>query len=184
MSLIQKLRVKRLNRLIRKLSDVNQTKKEIDNIPESKPGLEANNMIAWDKITKISETLNDSRWEFDLYTDTTKLLPGFIVYIVGKRAPTKETPYVTYKPEPRVIVSIHDSGVNGGTMFFTYSHNVERAPVFAKGNQEFQITSEEDTIYSPLTHGHAEYICKLLNLQSKRLYEKQLLKISNQQNQK
>ena len=119
-----------------------------------------------------------------MYTDTTKLLPGFIVYVVGKREPTKDKPYITYKPEPRVIASIHDSGVNGGTVFFTYSHRVVKPQSITKNETDFQVIAEEDVIYSPLTKGHAEYICKLLNLQSKRLYEKNLLKIKNKENQK
>ena len=183
MSLLYKLRLNRFNRLSRKLFEAQQ-KMELESVPENEPGTDGNNIIAWDKITKISEDLNNLPWDFTLYTDTTKLLPGFIVYIVGKREPTKEKPYVTYKPEPRVITSIHDSGVNGGTVFFTYSHSVIKPQSITKGEKDFQIISEDGVIYSPLTKGHAEYICKLLNLQSKRLYEKDLLKIVNQQNQK
>lgn len=172
------LRIKILDRLIDKVQDkspdqINNT----NNIPVDSE----NAVIAWDKVTKLSEELNGSDWDFPIYTDTTKLLPGFIVYVVGKRAPTKEKPYVTYKPEPRVVSSIHDSGVNGGTVFFTYTHQIVKQPCFSNKKEiDFQVIAEEDTINSPLTKGHAEYICKLLNLQSKRLYEKQLVKFNNE----
>ena len=182
MSLLYKLRVKRFKCLSYKLDKLLQ-KIGLENIPDAEPGEDGNNVIAWDKITKISEDLNNLRWDFTLYTDTTKLLPGFIVYIIGKREPTKDKPYVTYKPEPRVIASIHDSGVNGGTVFFTYSHEVIKPQSITKSDKDFQIISEDDVIYSPLTKGHAEYICRLLNLQSKRLYEKNLLKILDKQKQ-
>ena len=73
---------------------------------------------------------------------------------------------------------------SGGTTFFTFSHRIVKPQSITKGEKDFQVISEEDVIYSPLTKAHAEYICKLLNLQSKRLYEKNLLKITNQQNKK
>ena len=179
MSLLQKLRIKRFNCLSRKLDKILQ-KIGLENIPVDESGA----VIAWDKITKISEDLNNLKWDFTLYMDTTKLLPGFIVYVIGKRPPTAEKPYITYKPEPRVVSSIHDSGINGGTVFFTYSHRIEKPQSITKSETDFTVVSEEDVIYSPLTKGHAEYICKLLNLQSKRLYEKNLLKIQNKQNEK
>ena len=179
MSLLQKLRIKRFNYLSRKLDKILQ-KIGLENISEN----ESEAVIDWDKITKISEELNKVKWDFTLYMDTTKLLPGFIVYVIGKRPPTAEKPYITYKPEPRVVSSIHDSGINGGTVFFTYSHRIEKPQSITKSETDFTVVSEEDVIYSPLTKGHAEYICKLLNLQSKRLYEKNLLKIQNKQNEK
>ena len=188
MSLIADLlynwRLKRYERLGRKLDEAEEQEDDAKSIPDIEAGMEGKNVIAWDEITKLSEELNDVAWGFSFYADTTKLLPGVIVYVVGKRPPTKDKPYVTYKPEPRVITSIHDSGVNGGTVFFTYSHEIVKPQSITKSDKDFQVISEEDVVYSPLTKGHAEYICKLLNLQSKRLYEKNLLKIVNQQNQK
>lgn len=183
MSLLDKLRLKRFERLSRKLYESHQDI-ALENIPDMDPEAGVDSVIVWDKVTKISEELNNCSWDFNIYADTTKLLPGFIVYVIGKRTPNKEIPYITYKPEPRVITSIHDSGVNGGTVFFTYSHQVVKPQSITKGEKDFQVVSDEDVIYSPLTKGHAEYICKLLNLQSKRLYEKNLLKITNQEKQK
>lgn len=172
------LKIKWFNNLFKQIQKYEQTNKSPD-----APVAPENSVIEWDKVTKLTEDLNDGNWNFPIYTDTTKLLPGFIVYVVGKRAPTAEKPYVTYKPEPRVVSSIHDSGVNGGTVFFTFTHEVTKPVSMKKDKNDFQIVSEEDVINSPLTKGHAEYICNLLNLQSKRLYEKQLAKIKNQQNE-
>ena len=166
------LKIKWFNNLFKQIQKYEQTNK----LPDA-PVVPENSVIEWDKVTKLTEDLNDGNWNFPIYTDTTKLLPGFIVYVVGKRAPTAEKPYVTYKPEPRVVSSIHDSGVNGGTVFFTFTHEVIKPVSMKKDKNDFQIVSEEDVINSPLTKGHAEYICNLLNLQSKRLYEKQLAKI-------
>ena len=181
MSLLQKLKARRAKRLEQKLIKLFESV----NLPEINQEItEQNSVIAWDKVTKLSEELNDAAWKFPVYADTTKLLPGYIVYIIGKRPPTAEKPYVTYKPEPRVVSSIHDSGVNGGTTFFTFSHRIVKPQSITKGEKDFQVVAEEDVIYSPLTKGHAEYICRLLNLQSKRLWEKNLLKITNQQNKK
>lgn len=126
------------------------------------------------KITKISEELNEYEWDFPIFTDTTKMLPGFVCYVVVQVAPTDKKPYVTYKPAARVITQIHDSGVNQGTTFFTYSHQVVRTFIDTKPT----VISEEEVIYSPLTKEHAEYMCKLLNAQSKKLY-KECLKQQN-----
>lgn len=175
MSLLQKLKNRRARRLEQELNKLLESTENIADVQHA-------SVITWDKVTKLSEELNDAAWNFPVYADTTKLLPGYIVYIIGQRQPTKEKPYVTYKPEPRVVSSIHDSGVNGGTTFFTFSHRIEKPQSITKSETDFQIVSEEDIIYSPLTKAHAEYICKLLNLQSKRLYEKNLLKIINKQN--
>lgn len=183
-NLINKIKAKRIERLEQKLAKISEAEDNQENILDFVPGTEGQNIVAWDKVTKISEELNNCSWDFNIYVDTTKLLPGFIVYVIGKRTPNKEIPYITYKPEPRVITSIHDSGVNGGTVFFTYSHQVVKPQSITKSETDFQVIAEEDVIYSPLTKGHAEYICKLLNLQSKRLYEKNLLKITNQEKQK
>ena len=187
MSLLEKLRARKIKRLEQKLDKLyekkDQQQYEEDFVPESSE-LSANECIdAWDKVTKLTEDLNNARWawNFAMYIDTTKLSPGVIVYVIGKRQPTDKKPYVTYKPEPRVVSSIHDSGVNGGTVFFTYTHKIEKPQSITKSEKDFYIVSDEDVIYSPLTKDHAEYICKLLNLQSKRLYEKHLLKIQQQQ---
>ena len=173
MSWLYKLRLKRINRLLNKLgSSVEKTPQE--NIQTKS--------VSFDEITKISEDLNEVQWNFPLYIDTTKLFPGYVLYVVSKQEPTKETPYVTYKPEPRVVVSIHDSGVNGGTTFLTYSHMVVNSQSLIKDSKDFQVVACDDVIYSPLTKEHAKYICTLLNLQSKHLYEKHLTEIQQKQN--
>ena len=180
MQWLYKLRVKRFNRLLRQLREYQQETTQ-ENAQENGSETMENGDVQWEKVDKLTEDLNDSNWKFPIYTDTTKLLPGFIVYVIGKRPPTAERPYVTYKPEPRVVSSIHDSGVNGGTVFFTYTHQIVRPVSVKKDKTDFQVVSDEDVINSPLTRGHAEYICNLLNLQSKRLYEKQLAKLKQQQ---
>ena len=185
MSLIEKWKEKRIKRVENKLKKLygkeNQTPKE-DCIPECPPLSEEECITAWNNVTKLSEDLNEApwAWNFTLYNDTTQLVPGMIVYVVGKRAPTDGKPYITYKPEPRVISSIHDSGVNGGTVFFTYSHRIEKPQSYTRGNLDFTVVSDEQEILSPLTYKHAEFICRLLNLQSKRLYDKHLLKMQQQ----
>ena len=188
MSLIEKWKEKRIKRVENKLKKLygkeKQTSKE-DCVPEIPPLSEEECIAAWNNVTKLSEDLNEApwAWNFTLYNDTTQLVPGMIVYVVGKRAPTAEKPYITYKPEPRVISSIHDSGVNGGTVFFTYSHRIEKPQSYTRGNLDFTVVSDEQEILSPLTYKHAEFICRLLNLQSKRLYDKNLLKMQQAQNE-
>jgi len=121
-------------------------------------------------IKKLSEDLNDEMGGFAYYSDTSYLIPGLVVYVVKKIEPSKKTPWVTYRPEPRVIVSIHENGVSNGSMFWTYSHQAVGAPDFDRNKK--QVISEEETIYSPLTKKHAEYICRLLNVDSKYTYIK------------
>lgn len=189
MSLIEKWKEKRIKRIENKLKKLsgkeNQQQQDVaeeDFVPDYPPLSEEECIVAWDKVTKLSEDINEApwAWNFTLYNDTTQLVPGMIVYVVGKRAPTAEKPYITYKPEPRVISSIHDSGVNGGTVFFTYSHRIEKPQSYTRGNLDFTVVSDEQEILSPLTYKHAEFICRLLNLQSKRLYDKHLLKMQQQ----
>jgi hypothetical protein len=127
-------------------------------------------------IRSLSEKLNKN-WEFRIFSDTTEISPGLVCYVVEKSEPTNKTPYVTYKPAPRVIVSVHNNGVNGGTVFITYEHKLSAKPDF---HQHYNIVSEYEVIYSPLTKPHAEYICKLLNFQSKQAYNKAMLKIKKQ----
>jgi len=121
------------------------------------------------RIRKISEDLNSQEWGFEIFTDTTMMVPGLVVYVIEEVEPTDKKPYVTYKPAPRIITEIHDNGVNKGTMFLTYVHRVSTKPDFNKRRDE-QVIADKELIYSPLTKPHAEYICKLLNLQSKQTY--------------
>ena len=132
-------------------------------------------------IYKISEKLNERYFDFNVYTDTTFIRPGMVVYQVEKSNPTAKIPYVTYKPVPYIIVSVHDNGVNGGTLFMTYSHKVSNSFDFSKSGP--QIISEYEVIYSPLTLDQAKYICRLLNLQSRQKYKQAIVKMNNQ-NQK
>lgn len=127
-------------------------------------------------IRRISEKLNEREWNFEIYTDTRRILVGFVVYIIEQIAPTEKIPYVTYKPAPRIITEIQDNGVNNGTVFFTYSHKITApAPTYNSDKHDSaKIVSEPEVIYSPLTKAHAEYVCKLLNLQSKQEYMKSI----------
>ena len=130
------------------------------------------------KVNKVTEELNGLAPILDRWTDTTQMIPGLICYVIEKVAPTNKTPYVTYRPTPRVITAVHDSGVNGGTIFFTYNHKVAKSQTF---NGEYTIISEEEAIYSPLTKEHADYICKLLNIQSKQVYAKHMKELAKHQ---
>ena len=133
-------------------------------------------------IRQISEDLNAREWNFNVYTDTTAFVPGVVVYVIEKIEPSQKTPYVTYRPSARIITGIHDSGVNQGTVFFSYKHTVvvsQNLGLQSDGNKIHQVISEDDVIYSPLTKGHAQHICKLLNLQSRTMYRQYL-----KQNQK
>ena len=129
-------------------------------------------------IYKISEKLNERYFDFQVYTDTTSIMPGMVVYQVEKINPTQKTPYVKYKPTPYIIVAVHDNGVNGGTLFMTYSHKTNKP--FDFGNSGPQIISEYEVIYSPLTLGQAKYVCRLLNLQSRQAYKLALVKAKTQ----
>lgn len=177
--LVYKLRVNLLNRLMNKLNSVESVE-----IPGITFHADEEGVLYLDDVTKISENLNNvARWNFDLYTDTTRLLPGFVIYVVSKYQATDKRPWVVYKYEPRVISSIHDSGVNGGTTFFTYSHDIVKPQSITKSKNEFKVISEEDVIYSPLTKLHAQFICAELNSQSRRLYQRELEKIQQQEQQ-
>lgn len=128
-------------------------------------------------VRNLTEDLNDLTSELSVFVDTTKMLPGLVCYVIEKIAPTSKKPYVTYHPVPRVITQVHDSGVNGGTIFFTYNHKISRSQNF---NGETSVVSEDEVIYSPLTKEHADYICKLLNIQSKQVYLKHMRELAKQ----
>ena len=129
------------------------------------------------RIYKISEDLNKYTKGLDIFMDTTEMIPGLICYTIEEIAPTERNPFVRYKPVPRVITQIHDSGVNGGTIFFSYSYKFLSSTVL--GNKKSgKFVSESEVIYSPLTEQQAKYICKLLNVQSRLFYEKQKRKLN------
>lgn len=187
MSLLQKLRAKRFERLAHKLV-VSGVKIQTENIPQqTAPSVsfraDEEGFLYLDDMAKISEKTNEMNWPFDMYIDTTKLIPGFVIYIISKQKPTKQRPWTVYKYEPRVITSIHDSGVNGGTVFFTFSHEIVQPLSLpgGKNENEFQIISDEDSIYSPLTKEHAQFICAELNSQSRSLYLSHLAKIKRKE---
>lgn len=129
-------------------------------------------------VRKVTEDLNDNVTELSVFVDTTKMMPGLVCYVIEKIAPTQKKPYVTYRPVPRVITQVHDSGVNGGTIFFTYNHKIAT-------NQQLNgysyVSSEDEVIYSPLTKEHADYICNLLNIQSRQVYTKYLKEKAKQE---
>lgn len=128
-------------------------------------------------VHKITEDLNKYVHKLTVFVDTTKMMPGLVCYAIEKVAPNDKKPYVTYRSTPRVISQIHDNGVNGGTIFFTYNHKVEKNQSFTGSSYT---TSEDQAIYSPLTKEHADYICKLLNIQSKQVYEKHMRELAKQ----
>ena len=142
----------------------------------TKEAEKADKKIKFPTIRSISEKLNKN-WGFSIFSDTTVILPGLIVYVVDKVEPTDKIPYTTYKPAPRIVVSVHNNGVNGGTVFITYEHKLNRETNF---QQNYKIVSEYEVIYSPLTKTHAEYICRLLNFQSKQAYQQAMIKMQKQ----
>ncbi len=132
-------------------------------------------------IRKISEELNERAWDFDIYADTRRIMPGMVVYVVEHIAPTEKIPYVTYRPSARIITEVQDNGVNNGTVFLTYCPKVVSVPTYHSAqHSEPQIISEHEVIYSPLLKDHAKYICKLLNLQSKQMYREYVKKNQTQ----
>lgn len=132
---------------------------------------------ALSKVRKVSENLNDLTPQLSVFLDTRKMMPGLICYVIEKIEPTNKKPYVTYRPTPRVITSVHDSGVNGGTIFFTYNHKLTKSQTF---NGSYSVVAEDEVIYSPLTKEHADYICRLLNIQSKQFYVKKMNELKKQ----
>ncbi len=160
------------------LKDKNYTFKAIDTSLIPVENLNDGNVLTSLKnVRKITEDLNDNVTELSVFLDTTKMMPGLVCYVVEKIAPTQKKPYVTYRPTPRVITSIHDNGVNGGTIFFTYNHKLSKSQNF---EGVYSVVSEEEAIYSPLTKEHADYICKLLNIQSKQVYIKHMKELAKQ----
>lgn len=123
------------------------------------------------KVRKVTEDVNQYVYKVHGFTDTRAIKPGLVCYVIEKLPPTAKKPYVTYRPTPRVITQVHDSGVNGGTIFFTYNHKIATNQSF---NGISYTVSEDEVIYSPLTKEHADYICKLLNIQSKQVYIKHM----------
>lgn len=132
-------------------------------------------------ITKITEDLNDYTKGINIFTDTTEMIPGLVCYTIEKIEPTDKIPYVRYRPVARVITQVHDSGVNGGTIFFSYNHNFVKSMDF-NGWKTGKVFAEESVIYSPLTEQQANYICKLLNIQSRMFYHNQMKKLKTAQN--
>ncbi len=115
----------------------------------------------------LPDSGNEALNNISVYIDTRSLMPGMVVYTVVPTPPTNKIPYTVYHVEPRIITQIHDSGVNGGTIFITYTHHVSST---VGNSKQIQIQCEEETLYSPLTKEHAEYVANKLTEQSKTLY--------------
>ena len=180
MSFVNVFRLKFISFAMKKLQKIaEKLPVQQEDVPTVSFHADKDGIFYLDDYKKVSEDLNDMSWDFDMFLDTTKLTPGVVIYIISQQKPTAQRPWVVYKYEPRVITSIHDSGVNGGTVFFTYSHEFVQ-PLSLSGSQdknEFQVVSSEDTIYSPLTKEHAQFICAELNSQSRSLYQSHLAKM-------
>ena len=130
-------------------------------------------------LRAITENLNKLAADLTVFVDTTSMGPGLVCYTIEKIEPTTKKPYITYRPTPRVITQVHDSGVNGGTIFFSYNHKfIKSDPI--KNN--YKVVSEDEVIYSPLTKQQADYICQLLNIQSKLLYGQKMKELAKQKN--
>lgn len=136
-------------------------------------------------IRKISEKINhdEDRWQsFNIFLDTRDIAPGMIVYVIEKIEPNEKIPYVTYTPSERIITEVQDNGVGNGTVFLSYAPKVASVSTYYTPQHNApQIISEHDVIYSPLTKAHAEFVCKLLNLQSKTLYKKYVATLAKQE---
>ena len=131
---------------------------------------------------KISEDLNRIvENEVIVYADTTRIVPGHIVYGIEK---VSSKPYDKFKPVPRVVTGVHDNGVNNGQFFLTYKHEFVKNPDF-KGykpksktkEKEYIVVAREEEFFSPLTKDQATYMCDVLNSQSKQAYLKGMEKI-------
>ena len=161
------------------LKEQNYTFEAIDaSLIPSEDSKEEDVLKSLKNVRKVTECLNDNVTELSVFVDTTKMMPGLVCYTIEKIAPTQKKPYVTYRPVPRVITQIHDSGVNGGTIFFTYNHRISTSQNF---NGATNVVSEDEVVYSPLTKEHADYICKLLNIQSRQVYTKYLKEKAKQE---
>jgi len=124
-------------------------------------------------IQKISEDLNDCIDELEIFVHTTNMTPGLVCYTIEKIAPNPKKPYVTYCPAPRVIVQVHENGVNGGTIIMSYAHKFVKSVDF-NDQKTAKVVSEDEALYTPLTKEHAIYVCKILNAQSRLFYMKQM----------
>lgn len=129
------------------------------------------------KIRKLSEDLNANFRNCRIY-DPNVLTAGLIVYSIETVEPSIKCPYATYKPSIRVITGIHGTDSNNGCVFFSYKPKVSQEIKYGKKN--VFVYSEPDTFYTPLTKQQAEYICKLLNFQSKQFYKNAIKNNNNQ----
>ena len=132
-------------------------------------------------IPYISEKLNSNVSDLIVFMDTTKMMPGLVCYTIEKIEPTDTKPWVSYVPVARVITQIHDNGVNGGTVFLTYNHKFIKTGQFKNG---YQVISEDEVFYSPLTKEHADYMCRLLNAQARIGYRKGIKKLKELEKKK
>ena len=134
------------------------------------------------KFKKISEELNYIvENEIIVYTDTTRIVPGHIVYGIEK---VSSKPYDKFRPIPRCVTGVHDNGVNNGQFFLTYMYDFIKNPDFRgykpKGKtkeKEYIVVAKEEEFFSPLTKDQAAYICDVLNSQSKQMYLEGMKKV-------
>lgn len=135
-------------------------------------------------IRKISEKLNEYVFKWPVYTNTTTIRPGMIVYTIDQIQPTVKKPWVSYVSTPRIITQVHDNGVNGGTVFLTYDHKFVRTMDFGE-TQPYKVVSEDRAIYTPYTKEVGDGVCAFLNAQSRILYRQKMKKLmaTKQQNQ-
>lgn len=125
----------------------------------------------------LSEELNEELPGLLVRQDTTKLVPGFVVYVIEKIEHNRVIPYDTFKPSPRMLISVYNNGINNGTLCEAYSYKFVKNPDFEgynknseKDGKKYMVVAEIEEFYSPLTKKQAEIMCKELNAESKRIY--------------
>lgn len=142
------------------------------------------------KISKgLSEGLNEEFIDLSVQ-DTTKLVPGFVVYVIEKIEHNKVVPYDTFKPAPRMLISVYNNGVHNGTLCRAYSYTFVKNPNFEgynknseKDGKKYMVIAKIEEFYSPLTKKQAEIMCKKLNAESKRIYSMGLKKKMSKEKQ-
>lgn len=141
------------------------------------------------KSKGLSEELNDEL-PVSPNQDTTKLVPGFVVYVIEKIEHNKVVPYDTFKPSPRMLISVYSNGIHNGTLCEAYSYKFVKNPDFEgynknseKDGRKYMVVAEIEEFYSPLTKKQAEIMCKELNAESKRIYSMGLKKKMSKEKQ-
>lgn len=127
------------------------------------------------EISKEEQDRLDNEKELNslmIFSDSSQLIPGYVVYIIEEIKPNKDKPYSTFRPVPRVITQIiNSSDSKNGSVFLSYKPIIQKDPAF---NDNIMVKAEEDSFYTPLTKEQATYVCKILNEQMKHYYEKKV----------